>query len=99
MDEIVAAALEGSLSLARHPLSKDFVDPAQMAVPLRLEPIQYFIIDSKRDLSLERAIVFADYRVAPIFGTKLRRIRIIVEPAISFPVSFLRFFSNLQPPT
>jgi hypothetical protein len=56
------------LPLPRHALPENFIDPAQMAVALGFEPIQNLIIDSKRDLGLQGAIVLADHCVSPIFG-------------------------------
>src|SRR5258708_1053345 len=96
--ETTKARPDCSLSLPRHALTQDFVDPAQVAAALRFEPIQDLIIDSERDLSLEGTIVLADHRVGPIIGRQLGRIRVTVERAISLPpVSLPCFFAELQP--
>lgn len=87
---------ERTSALTGHPLPQDFVDPDQMSLALRLQPIQHFVVDAKGDLRLQRPVVLANGRTSPIAGRQLRSVSVSVQRSIPFPIRSFCRFTNLQ---
>ena len=77
-------------------LPKDVIDPAQMPPTFRLQPVQNFVINSKRDLSLQGPIVYSDACASQETRGHLRSVSVVIERSVPFPIQLLRRFADLD---